>query len=657
MKFLNSKKGYTLMELLVVIGIIAVFLSIVIPIVSGVISTSRLRMDRNLAESYQTAIKLWMSETPSAEIVYYSNLDDTNTVGGSHNEISYTNAYMGTQQLPGIEFTTQREIRDSAITAIKSLTKEKLNTQTIGDLYLEHPKSIGYGYKYYYLAGVISVERTDSTKDLYSGDGYEYYIWLDYQPTASFRLGTEPIPKYEKIEGATSSNVAKPTFSFEFSLQSGDDVNSCVFAIENENCSYTLSGKNISPRVFVPDKYHIKYYYAGSLRYEGYFDVTQGFIFDGKVLLSFADSTMQSSTSVSYFTRSGGTITKCTSQEDVIIVPSSIGGIPITTIGANAFNNLPAKKIIIPASVTTIEALAINSCPNLQYLSLPSPTLKSKAINHCVKLSTVDFSLPNDYITLERSVETDAFYYCPSLRNLSFPSVYRTFSATAFDWLTTANTNNFKVSIALTPEECPIALQNDKTHVKFDFPSRNYFAISGTKMKLNTNATIADSDKILAIPYRLKNASGTMQKSSIIAGSLTYSASEKNKLATMRTKFEKLIIDEGYVEIEQEAFKTFKVTSISLPSTLKVIGSEAFYGHTALSVEIPEGVTSVGARAFASEDLQTISIKCSSTALNNQSLAGCNRVKTVIFYDFDGDKNTVKPEDFGLKADVKLIFA
>ena len=85
------KKGFTLVELLTVIGILAVMLAIAVPVVSNIQDKSELSADAVFAEEIETAVYDWMSLDYSSENFQRSNLL-TSRYSGPVREL-YINGY------------------------------------------------------------------------------------------------------------------------------------------------------------------------------------------------------------------------------------------------------------------------------------------------------------------------------------------------------------------------------------------------------------------------------------------------------------------------------------------------------------------------------------------------------------------------------------
>ena len=88
------------------------------------------------------------------------------------------------------------------------------------------------------------------------------------------------------------------------------------------------------------------------------------------------------------FTADGGalTITGYTGPGGVVAIPESIGGLPVTSIGAEAFINCANLfEVSIPAPVANIGDYAFFNCPNLTSVTLLDSliTIGESAFGHC----------------------------------------------------------------------------------------------------------------------------------------------------------------------------------------------------------------------------------------------------------------------------------
>ncbi len=77
-----------------------------------------------------------------------------------------------------------------------------------------------------------------------------------------------------------------------------------------------------------------------------------------------------------------------------------------------------------------------------------------------------------------------------------------------------------------------------------------------------------------------------------------------------------LILPEGLETIGTEAFHGFNATSVTFPSTLKIIDSYAFDGYLQKINNLPEGLETIGSAAFANSQLTDVVIPNSVTNLS-----------------------------------------
>src|SRR5262245_32980957 len=72
-----------------------------------------------------------------------------------------------------------------------------------------------------------------------------------------------------------------------------------------------------------------------------------------------------------YTTNNGAiTITKYTGPR-VAVIPSEINGLPVTTIGSDAFTGTDVTSVTIPNGVTSIGDYVFFSCTNLATITIP----------------------------------------------------------------------------------------------------------------------------------------------------------------------------------------------------------------------------------------------------------------------------------------------
>ena len=75
--------------------------------------------------------------------------------------------------------------------------------------------------------------------------------------------------------------------------------------------------------------------------------------------------TVAAATNTFDFNLTTGTITKYNGTDTVVVIPSKINGVTVTTIGTDAFLGLNITSVTIPANVTEIGSNAFADCTNL----------------------------------------------------------------------------------------------------------------------------------------------------------------------------------------------------------------------------------------------------------------------------------------------------
>ena len=261
------KKGFTLVEMLVVVAILAIIVAIAIPMVSSIGNKAGKSADSIKAQSVETAIDAWMDTDYSDENFYRTNLFTSASVGeatasriGGRTEQMYSYYFAGTGQLPGVELVNEAEIRHSVITAIKATSGMKILVRN-GEQFIESPQTGSqYGFKYYYKIGRVNAELVDATTSALGNDEvYRYYIWLDRTGGV---IDSTTVPKsYKNSEYlyVASETLCKIVFDF-----GGRDSRNIRIIIEQEGMlRYTFDAVDETPAMFKPGIYNIYFYENG----------------------------------------------------------------------------------------------------------------------------------------------------------------------------------------------------------------------------------------------------------------------------------------------------------------------------------------------------------------------------------------------------------
>jgi alpha-tubulin suppressor-like RCC1 family protein len=113
------------------------------------------------------------------------------------------------------------------------------------------------------------------------------------------------------------------------------------------------------------------------------------------------------------------TITGYTGTGGVVEIPATIGGLPVTTIGQNAFQSKSSvTSVVIPNGVTTIMDAAFAGCSGMTAITLPNSltSIGGYVFDGCSSLQGI--TIPDGVI----SIGPNAFAWCTSLASITLPS-------------------------------------------------------------------------------------------------------------------------------------------------------------------------------------------------------------------------------------------
>jgi len=118
------------------------------------------------------------------------------------------------------------------------------------------------------------------------------------------------------------------------------------------------------------------------------------------------------------------TITAYTGSDGVVAIPGTINGLPVTSIGQEAFTGASMTGVIIPNSVTSIGYGAFRACPGLTSVTLPNSVtgIEPYAFANCTGLTTV--TIPGSMTALGWGVLNG----CTTLTNITVDALNPAFS-------------------------------------------------------------------------------------------------------------------------------------------------------------------------------------------------------------------------------------
>jgi hypothetical protein len=285
-----------------------------------------------------------------------------------------------------------------------------------------------------------------------------------------------------------------------------------------------------------------------------------------------------------------------------LTVPSTLGGHPVTTIGAYALNNLTSlTSVTIPSGVTMVGAYAFAGCTKLTTVNMPDTlvAIGERAFNYCTSLKKV--TIP-DNVT---GIGNYAFANCSQLASAIVPSRFKGNSSVGTGNVFLNCASSFAITYSATA------------------------TIDGRTMRVLLDGTKA------------KIGDGT--GSAIISGSTSGSLTIPSSITVSGTSY-------TVTEISDCAFEAWTgLTSVTFPSTLTRIGVEAFQSCTGLAGSLSlrdTALKTVDYSAFyGCRSLTTVTLPKSLTTLSEYAFDGCSGLSTVTFNSPDsGTGLTYIPE-------------
>jgi len=339
------------------------------------------------------------------------------------------------------------------------------------------------------------------------------------------------------------------------------------------------------------------------------------------------------------------TITGYTGTDSDIIIPDTITGLPVVTIGEAAFSGSAVLSVSIPNSITNVEQLAFMGCGSLSSITIPNSvlTIGSGAFYQCTSLTSI--SMPRDLETIAEGllagctnlssvsipnyvsvIENAAFGDCSSLTTIDLPNSVEVVMQEAFHGCSSLqvisigkNLHTFDLTASGLTQYGGQPLYGCSALTAITVDKQNNYFSSDDGVLLNKDQT----DLILCPAGKIGNY--------IAPGSVTNIGTRAFFGCETLTN---IILPEGLISIGTAAFLSCReLTSITIPDTVTSIDSGAFYACTnLLNINIPDGITLISPQLFRGcHSLKTVTVPGSITNIWDEAFADCTNLISVLF--------------------------
>ena len=309
------------------------------------------------------------------------------------------------------------------------------------------------------------------------------------------------------------------------------------------------------------------------------------------------------------------TIVEYTGSGANVTIPDSINGMPVVTIGMEAFGNRPTlKSVTIPDSVIRINSFAFSKCEALESVTLGEGVLEigTSVFNHCSKLTYHMHengyylgSADNPYLALvfldahaeeavfhpdTRIICGGALEDCSELSDLVIPEGIRSIGAFSLPALQT---------------------------VSFPASMESIDSLTFWYCKAPTEITVAE---------------GNLHYKSVDGSLFSYDGARLIKYACGK-EAESYAVPDGTVIIESYAFQYAKhLTKVTLPDSVEEIETQAFLHCEGLrDLHFGNGLKRIDTQAFGfCKSLTEVTIPDSVEELSYRVFSDCDKLKTVV---------------------------
>ncbi len=310
------------------------------------------------------------------------------------------------------------------------------------------------------------------------------------------------------------------------------------------------------------------------------------------------------------------TITKYTGAGGEVVIPDTIGGVPVTAIAEKAFqSNTDITSISLPANLVSIGKYAFSGCKNLREINFNKAlvSMGERAFDSCSSLEKI--ILPNSIKVLGNQL----FRNCISVTKVYIPkSVDDNVPMKPFAGCTALRTVEFEDGITRIPG----------SKDSFFYDHGGIFGESGIE-------EIVLPDTVESIGANAFLNCKNLKKVTFSKGLKTIEGGAFHNCSAL----EEAILPEGLQKLGQESFEDCtSLREIFLPSTLESAGRLSFHGNTSLKiVTFGDGTQKIfGADPiyydeglFGDSGIEEIVIPGRVTEIEGCAFAGCHELKSI----------------------------
>jgi fibronectin type 3 domain-containing protein len=294
-----------------------------------------------------------------------------------------------------------------------------------------------------------------------------------------------------------------------------------------------------------------------------------------------------------------------TGGDEIIIIPASLGGYPVTSIGADAFKDrMGIKSITLPSDLTSIGTSAFYRCTGLSGIVIP------------------------DNVT---SIGTNAFYECTGLQNITIGAAVTTIGNSAFqgctgismltipDNVTSLGTGVFSGCTGIVTAVIGKGISTVGSKVFYGCTGMTAITI-GSKVSNIDLTALQNCTGLTEIIVDENNLAYSSQ------GCVLFNKDQSILKQYLVNKTEMYTIPGTVTRIGYKAFENWtRLTGISMPSSVLYIDESAFAGCTGISsLNIGVSVSTIGKSAFSGcSGITSLTISGSVVSIGDSAFQNC----------------------------------